>query len=93
MKDYRADIIKAVKDHHVGRISSGVETYVTKGGTYIIATSPAYTDDNRLHDLVVILPDPLNGTRVVPLRPTVNPDLIEALKLHFDLIPERKDRT
>lgn len=78
------DIIEAAKHRRVGRIISGVETYVTKGGTYIIATSPAYTDDLKPHDLVVILPGPLNGTRVVPLRPNVNDRFVEALQAALD---------
>ena len=86
-------IIDAAATRTTGEIDFATVTYVTEGGTYIIACSPKLTDDGKPHDLVAILPAALGGTRVIPLRPTVNPDLIEALTLHLDLAPERKDHS
>ena len=91
--DMWGDLVDAAAKRVTGELNVATVAYVTGGGTYIIASSPRITDDGKPHDLVAILPGALNGTRVVPLRPTVNPDLIEALTLHLDLAPERKDRS
>ncbi len=55
--------------------------YVTRGGTYIIATRAKWNDDDRPHDVVAILPADWGAGRVYVLRPTVNPDWARALEL------------
>lgn len=58
--------------------------YHAEGGAYLLAATGWWSADNKPHDLVVLRPIPLNGTRVVPLYPDVNPDLIRALKNLLD---------
>lgn len=52
-----------------------VAVYTTPGGTTMICSRAIYNDDDRPHDLVAVLA----GRVVVPLRPTVNPDLVSGL--------------
>lgn len=67
--------------------------YHAEGGAYLLATTGWWSADNKPHDLVVLRPIPLNGTRVVPLYPDVNPDLIRALKNLLDDDNEEDDVT
>ena len=59
-------------------------TYVTDGGTYVIASNGQATDSGRPRDLLAVLPLPIEGSRVVPLWPAVNPDLVVALRSALD---------
>ncbi|WP_336820203.1 hypothetical protein [Gordonia sp. MMO-8] len=63
----------------------GVKPYVTVGGTIVLA-SPGYMNDDGLpHDLAAVLPLPIESeSRVVALRPTLNPDFLDALRRLVD---------
>lgn len=50
--------------------------YRTRGGTYMIAAVGRWTDDGEDHDLIMI---DIMG-EVVPVRPTVNPDLVAHIR-------------
>lgn len=55
--------------------------YLTRGGTYIVATNGAQTDSRKPRDLVVVLPVALAGDRrVIPLTPLVHPTLVGTLE-------------
>ena len=82
---YPTDLIEAVKAWRTGSLYSGLIGYLTTGGTYVLATSPQWTDSGLARDLVAILPAALNGTRVVPLTPLVNPDVVDALREGLDI--------
>lgn len=77
-------IVHAARDRITGELDYATEAYVTDGGTYVIASTTVTNDDERPHDLVAVLPLPLEETRVVVLRPTVNPDLVDALREELD---------
>lgn len=79
-----AYLIDAAEARHGGLIDHFTCGYTTDGGTYVLASAPAANDDDRPRDLIAVLPAPIEGTRVVVLRPTVNPDLVKALRDHFD---------
>lgn len=68
-------IAAAAAQRRTGRLDAWTLAYLTKGGTYMIASAAAGNDDDRPHDLIAVL---LDGT-VLVLRPTVNPDLFEAV--------------
>ena len=78
------DVVDAALGRVTGQINIWLWGYVTEGGTYIIGSGPAGNDDDRPHDLVAILPVGLEESRVLVLRPTVNPDLVEALRSELD---------
>ncbi|WP_211440110.1 hypothetical protein [Corynebacterium glutamicum] len=73
-------IIHAARDWDTEYSDQFTATYLTEGGTYIIASR--WRDECK--DLVAILPGPLEGTRVLPLQISVNPDLIDALRKELD---------
>lgn len=77
-------IIDAAKARCTGPIDISLAGYVTDGGTYILATSPRWSDSGRLRDLIAILPGPLEGTRVIPLWLAVDPDLVADLRAALD---------
>lgn len=77
-------IVNAAGDRITGKLDYATEAYVTDGGTYVIASTTMINDDERPHDLVAVLPLPIEDTRVVVLRPTVNPDLVDALRAELD---------
>lgn len=77
-------IIDAVRAGATGTIDYSTIAYLTNGGTYTIASSARVNDDDRMHDLLVILPMPIEGTRVMVLRPTANLDLVAALRAALD---------
>lgn len=52
-----------------------LRTYITKGGTYIIASRAHWNDDNRPHDLAAIT----RFGQVVQLKLTAAPDFLEAV--------------
>lgn len=71
-----------ISDAHVQRLldrkpfrSVQSTGYVTKGGTYIYASSPLMNDNSELRDLFVILPD----DTVIPLSPLANTEPIERI--------------
>lgn len=88
----RTDAFDFIVDAAQGRITGYLDTWtvgsVTEGGTYVIASSPDWNDDDQPHDLVAVLPAPIEGTRVLPLRPNVNPDLVGALRAALDTATE-----
>lgn len=65
--------------------SRGLVHYVSDGGTYLIGTPSRIVDDpTGVHDLVAVLPEPVEGSRVLVLRTTVDPELVEALREVLD---------
>lgn len=78
------DIIEAVMGAITGEINAFTETYLTEGGTYIVASSARSSDDGYPHDLLAVLPMPFETSHVIPLRPTVNPDLVATLRNVLD---------
>lgn len=79
-----AHIVHAAGDRITGELDYATEAYVTDGGTYVIASTTVINNDERPHDLVAVLPLPLEDTRVVVLRPTGNPDFVDALREELD---------
>lgn len=71
-----------------GEIDAFTTAYISGGGTWILATTPLSNDDGNAHDLLAVLPAPIEETRVVPLRITVNPDLVNALRAALDPVQE-----
>lgn len=62
-----------------GPLDAFTYAYVSDGGTYLIASLPKWNDDLLPHDLIAVLRD---GT-VLPLRPNVNPEMVEQIKAAF----------
>lgn len=77
-------IIDAVRAHATGTLDYSTIAYLTDGGTYTLASSARINDDDQMHDLLAILPMPIEGTRVMPLRPTANLDLVATLRAALD---------
>lgn len=77
-------IIEAAEHRITGPLDTWTTAYTTDGGTYVIASDPVGNDSGRPHDLMAVLPMPLEGSRVLVLRPTVNPDLVAALRQRLD---------
>lgn len=77
-------IVDAAKHRITGPLDTGTTAYTTDGGSYVIASDPQWNDDNRPHDLLAVLPMPVEDSCVLVLRPTVNPDLVTALRKHLD---------
>lgn len=84
MDKHTQAVVEAAQNQYIGEISYATISYVTRGGTYVIASAPNWSDSGEARDLVAVLPMALEGTRVLPLWPTVNPDLIEALRAALD---------
>lgn len=83
--DRYAHIVNAALSQTTGLLDFWSAAYVTDGGTWMLASSPEATDSGRPRDLIAVLPATLDlGTRVVPLRPTVNPNLVDALRTALD---------
>lgn len=79
-------VIQAAMNREVGEITYDTYGYITEGGTYIIAISGQWTDSGSPRDLLAILPGPpeVYRSRVVILRPTVNPQLVKDLRYHLE---------
>jgi hypothetical protein len=73
-----AHIVHAARDRITGELDYATEAYVTDDGTYVTAPTIVINDDERPHGLAAALSLPIEDTRVVVLRPTVNPDLVDA---------------
>lgn len=54
--------------------------YMTKGGTYIVASNGKQTDSRKPRDHAAILPGDLGKGRVIPLYIATHPDLIAELE-------------
>lgn len=52
----------------------------TKGGTYIVASNGALSADGRPVDLVAVVVTLSGELDAIPLRPTVNPELVDEIK-------------
>lgn len=80
--------VNAAIDRRTGPVTNTLTAYITAGGTYVIASNPEWNDDDRPHDLVAVLPLPVmvgeTATYVLPLRLTVSPDLVDALRTALD---------
>lgn len=86
MDKHTQAVVEAAQNQYVGEINYATIAYVTRGGTYVIASAPNWSDSGEARDLVAILPLALeNWTHVLPLCPTVNPDLIKALRETLDI--------
>lgn len=78
-------IVQAAMDRQTGNVALGAVATLTDGGTWILSSDGGQTDSGRPHDLVAVLPAPLfDGTRVLVLRVTVNPDLVRELSEQLD---------
>ena len=75
MRNSFEHIVSAAAFRETGDLDAGTLSYITKGGTWVLASKGIYNDDGRPHDLVAVLQD---GS-VLPLRPTVNPELVQQL--------------
>lgn len=84
MKTGFESTVAAAAERRTGQINPATLAYLTDGGTYVIATDPSWTDNGMPRDLVAVLPMKLETSRVVPLFPTVNPDLVAALRKELD---------
>lgn len=84
MNKHTQAVVTAAKERKVGLVTSSTLTYLTDGGTYVIATDPSWTDSGHPRDLVAILPMALEGSRVIPLYVAVNPELVTALREEID---------
>lgn len=76
--------VAAIHARATGALDVWTIAYVTDGGTYVLAASGRGTDSGRPHDLIAILPVPIDGTRVVVLRVTANPEWVGALRAALD---------
>lgn len=56
--------------------TSQADTYITKGGTFMIASPAKWNDSGKPQDLIAIG----RFGEVLALSPTVNPDFVEAVK-------------
>lgn len=83
-------VVEFAKARRVGEVDFWTRAYLTEGGTYMIASQAGANDDDMPHDLVAVLSngwmDMLSEehSRVVVLRPTVNPALVNELRLALD---------
>lgn len=80
-------VIEAAKAFRVGKIDTWTCAYITKGGSYILASNAAANDDGVAHDLIIILPAAYRRfvpSRVIQLRVNVDPKLIDALRKALD---------
>lgn len=84
--DPYALIAEEARKGTMGPLGAGTVAYVSRGGTYLIASAPNWNDSGEARDLVAILPMAAErgGSRVVVLRPTVNPELVDALRAVLD---------
>ena len=71
--------LEAIRERR-GFVTPHLIATVTKGGTYIIASSGRWNDNGRPRDLVAILPGDLGQGRVLALYIAVNPALIAELE-------------
>lgn len=66
----------------------GLEGYVTRGGTYMLATAAHWTDSGRPHDLLAVVPTTGEGGKiawsVVPLWPFADPATVTELQADLD---------
>lgn len=67
--------------------SPHLEAYRSRGGSYLIASPARWNDKLKPVDLLLILPD----DTVAVLRPTVNPALVEDVRLALEIENERDD--
>lgn len=84
---YRDDfshIVEAAQVRSTGQLDPFTISYVTDGGTWIVASNPQSNDDGTAHDLIAVIPFDVEGSRVLPLRITANPDLVHALRDALD---------
>lgn len=80
-------VIEAAKAFRVGEIDMWTCGYITKGGSYILASNAVMNDDGMAHDLVLILPSAYRHfvpSRVIQLKISAHPDLIAALREALD---------
>lgn len=77
-------VATAAANRQTGDIAPWTTAYLTDGGTYIIASAGHSTDSGRPRDLVAVLPGNLEGSRVLQLNITVNPDLLDVLRAKLD---------
>lgn len=82
--DHHNRIINAATHRETGAIDTFTCAYITDGGTWVITSARKWNDDDRPHDLVAVLPMAIEGSRVLVLRPTVDPELVTALRAAFD---------
>lgn len=57
-----------------------LSAYITKGGSYVLATSGAYSDDGKARDLLLILPVDLGKGRLVRLWPALHPQFVPSIE-------------
>lgn len=77
-------IIDAAQSRATGDLDWFTCAYVTDGGTWVLATAPTATDNNRPRDLIAVLNVPVEGSHIAVLRPTVHHKLVSALRTAFD---------
>lgn len=77
-------IVDAAQSRTTGQLDPFTTAYITEGGTWIVASDGRSNDDGGAHDLLAVVPANIEDTRVLPLRVTVNPDLIQALRDALD---------
>lgn len=63
--------------------------YRSHGGSYLIAGNGRQRDDGQPCDLLLVLPAPMGDSRVIELRPTVNPDFTAAVRAIVDVEVKR----
>lgn len=68
--------IEAAIYHRREYTGNHLVTYITKGGTFIIASHPRWNDDDKPHDLAAIG----RFGEVVQLTPTAAPEFINAVQ-------------
>lgn len=77
-------IVDAAQSRTTGQIDPFTVAYITHGGTWVVASDGRGNDDGADHDLLAVIPASVEGTRVLPLRVTVNPDLVNFLREALD---------
>lgn len=79
------EIADAAAARRTGSVTHWTAAYITDGGSYMICAEPSTTDSGRPRDLIMILPGALeNGTRVIPVMITANPELVAYLRSQLD---------
>ncbi|HEU5046104.1 MAG TPA: hypothetical protein VFT75_18435 [Nocardioidaceae bacterium] len=73
------EVVDAIRDR-VPFNNAQLRGDFTMGGSYIVSSPARVNDDNRRHDLLLVLPVDLGSGRVIPLRFNVNPELVEWLQ-------------
>lgn len=69
-------IAQRIRDRKPFKDEHDTQGYLTRGGTYVIATQGKASDSGKPRDLLAVVPDERFRQQVVVLWPAVRPDFV-----------------